>query len=203
MTVCNFSQPRHYHESQHDVSTLAAFALGAQHPEIYNVLIQDGTLPSSLATQERLESIAKHYWHESLFDSRLYHTACRHADALVDSRNVLFNDLSLHLEHPELPLIKYYGAIQASKGEVDKDQIWQRHLVYCRTLCLALHELQRHPEAQVCYCASSVTVSSPKEHQCFSYTFQASARCFHLNHWRYFLLPLPWEPANVDKRSHR
>lgn len=135
---------------------------------------------------------AKYYWERAQGNRTLMHCVSRHTKALLGSRNIMFEDVSLHSTHPELPLIKYYGALLAAKGKMDKDKVWRRHLVYCCSLCLALYEHSRSPHAELCYNANSVMISNTKDKQCFCFTYKASSRCFHVGGWRYFLLPMPW-----------
>lgn len=193
MTLLNFSQPWHFSESQTDLPSLAGFALGAQHPRIFEILQRDGELPSSLETQEEMESIAEQYWEAYQQDKSLRRLTCQHAQAIVYSRNRVFEDLGWHISHPELPLVKYYAALLEAEGQMEKEQVWRRHLVYCRTLCLALHEQQRHPIADVCYSINTVMVNIASEKQFLSYCFRAAAQYFQVDQWTYVLLPMPLE----------
>ncbi|MDW2318795.1 hypothetical protein R7127_00675 [Vibrio sp. 1159] len=133
------------------------------------------------------------YWEAYQLDKSLRRLTCQHAKAIVYSRNRVFEDLSWHISHPELPLVKYYAALLEAEGQMEKEQVWRRHLIYCRTLCLALLEQQQHPKADVCYFINAVLVNMVEESQCLCYCFRATPQCFHIDQWRYFLLPMPWE----------
>ncbi|WP_413111954.1 hypothetical protein [Thaumasiovibrio sp. DFM-14] len=198
MKINHFSQPHHFFESQHNLDSLAAFALGAQHHSIQTLLCQDGAIPTSLQCQYELESAAKYYWDKAQYNPRLMLSVLRYSKALLESRDTMFEDISLHLAYPELPLIKYYAALLKAKNEIDRDQIWCRHLTYCRALCLALYEHSRAPNAELSYNANAVMLNNAKDKQCFYFTGNAAPQCFHLKAWRYFLLPMPWEATNRE-----
>jgi hypothetical protein len=192
MDFLRFQRFEYSKESLTDDCQLVAFALGAQHSSLYNILHPDSTVPVSLEHQERLESAAKYYWEIAQRNSLLKQAASQHAKALLGGRNFTFEDVWLHLAHPELPLVKYYNALIEAKGVMDKDKVWQQHLIYSRTLYLAMYEHSREPAAELCYNANSVMVSIPKSKQCLLFNYNATSQCFHLEGWHYYLKPMPW-----------
>lgn len=191
MTIPTFLGSDALYRTQHDPQSLRAFALGAQHPNLNTLLQATPDALNTLAGQAQLEAAAQHYWQRVPCHSALKDAIKRHAAALLNSHNLTFEDITLHLAHPELPLLKYYGAIMNTTQ--DRGQLWRRHLIYCRSLSLALHEYSRSPDAQLCYSASSVVATTLQKKECVCFHYKAAAHCFHMGSWRYFLLPMPWE----------
>lgn len=193
MTIPTFTDTRELYDAQHHLPSLHAFALGAQHPDIHALISHHPDALQTLEGQERLASVAHHHWQRAQYHSAIRHTLNRHANALYSGHNLCFEDIELHRMYPALPLMKYYAALQKGKQSVAKDQLWSRHLVYCRNISLALHEIARASNSSLSYNAHSLTVSTPSKKECVCFHYQAAAQCYHVSDWRYFLLPMPWE----------
>ncbi|MFC5078867.1 hypothetical protein VTH8203_03390 [Vibrio thalassae] len=193
--IPSFTLAAELYDTQHNFEWLRAFALGVQHPAIHTIVSTHPNALTSLDGQAQVEAAARAHWRQAQCHCGLRWTLNRYATALCGAHNLTFEDIDLHLAYPELPLLKYYGALLKASRNTDKEPLWRRHLAYCRALSLALYEYSRAPDSQLCYSASSIVTTSAAKKESVCFRYQATAHCYHVNDWRYFLLPMPWEPT--------
>lgn len=191
--IPSFSAPGEWLLTARNRHWLQLFALGTQHPEIRAALSSHSDTLNTLEGQAQLEALAQRHWQQALGCDALKGAIHQHAKALCFGHSVWFEDIELHLAHPALPLIKYYGALLYWDGQTPKERLWARHLTYCRTLTLALYYYARSPRSALSYNAHSLTVSSPSTKECLCFSYQAKSSCYRFNEWRYLILPMPWE----------
>ncbi|MFL0976429.1 hypothetical protein ACJO1P_12600 [Vibrio parahaemolyticus] len=191
MTILTFEKPEHFLNSLTQHQQIAAFALGGQNPKVY-VHLKAAGIPQALAHQQAIERLASHFYQTLRYKSDCQRALDRHHALVVDNLPIMCEDVTLHLKYPELPLVKYYSAIQYANNQVDIVEIWERHFRLSRALCFAIHHKLIEPRAQIGYAHDMVLVELSHQKQSFCYVQNSVPLCFHVGQFQYFQLPLPW-----------
>ncbi|WP_367971145.1 hypothetical protein RJD38_07515 [Vibrio scophthalmi] len=193
MTLFTFAKPEHFYQCLNDTRQLAAFALGAQNPRVYQLLKNESAeIPTSLEVQQAIEKVAKGFYESYILDDELRHSLENYANTLIEDASTSLEDIYLHDRFPEMPLIKYYAVKVRLKGSISWIEIWERHIAMCRKICFSLYEYRKYQAVKVSYSNTMIVVYKPALKQCDCYVEANQPRCFHIEKERYFQLPLPW-----------
>lgn len=192
MSMLNFAQPHHFLQSAGDSRALCAFALGAAEQSVYDHLKDERSeIPSSLARQEIIERIAQEKYGQYIKVAELKQTLKKHTETLLEESHWDFEDVKLHIQHPDLPLVKYYAAIMQTQGRVCRCTVWEQHYELCQMMSLAVYEQYQHPTAHVSYSKESVVVTHPKTRQCLCYGKLSAPTHYYSHGYHYIQLSLP------------
>ncbi len=192
MKMLNFEQPQHFLQCVSNSRQLSAFALGAAEQSVYAHLKGESSeIPTSLARQQTIERIAREQYNQYLNVAKLKQSLKKHADTLLVKNDWDFEDVKLHIQHPDLTLVKYYAAIVQSRRRVCPSTVWTRHRLLCQMISLAVYEQHQHPTAQISYSKERVIVAHPETRQCFCYGNSTTPVHYYVQGYHYIQLSLP------------